>query len=235
MLTRSALTSSFIVVFGVAQSIGAQNASDPVLAAKVDSIANQVLRTTGVPSASVAVVRNGRLAYANAYGAARLEPRTSATPDMRYAIGSISKQFTATAILLLQQEGKLSLDDPVSRFIPGLTRGNEVTVRQLLSHTSGYQDFWPQDYVMPMMLKSTTPQSIADRWAKQPLDFDPGARWQYSNTNYTLAGMVVERAAGLPFFQFVRTRILEPVGLASASDFDASPRAGVQLGLSIDF
>ncbi|MDP9278324.1 MAG: beta-lactamase family protein [Gemmatimonadota bacterium] len=225
MLTRSALTCSFIVVFASAQSIGAQSASDPALAVKVDSIANQVLRTTGVPSASVAVVRNGRLVYANAYGAARLEPRTAATPDMRYAIGSISKQFTAAAILLLQQEGKLSLDDPVSRFISGLTRGNEVTVRQLLSHTSGYQDFWPQDYVMPMMLKSTTPQSIADRWAKQPLDFDPGARWQYSNTNYTLAGMVVERAAGVPFFQFVRTRILEPVGLTSASDFDASPRA----------
>lgn len=204
--------------------------TDPALAAKVDAIANQVLQSTGVPSASVAVVRNGRLAYANAYGAAKLDPRVAATPDMRYAIGSISKQFTAVAILLLQQEGKLSLDDPVSRFIPGLTRGNEVTVRQLLSHTSGYQDFWPQDYVMPMMLKSTTPQSIADRWAKQPLDFDPGTRWQYSNTNYTLAGMVVEKAAGMPFFQFVRTRILEPVGLASASDFDVNPRAANATG-----
>jgi D-alanyl-D-alanine carboxypeptidase len=199
--------------------------SDRALSAKVDAVVNQLLQSTGVPSASVAVVKNGRLVHANAYGAAKLEPRASATRDMRYAIGSISKQFTAAAILLLQQEGKLSLDDPVSRFIPGLTRGNEVTVRQLLSHTSGYQDFWPQDYVMPMMLNSVTPQSIADRWAKQPLDFDPGARWQYSNTNYTLAGMVVEKAAGMPFFQFVRTRILEPVGLTSASDFDASPRA----------
>jgi len=99
---------------------------------------------------------------------------------MRYAVGSISKQFTAVAILLLQQEGKLKLDDPVSRFIPGLTRGNQVTVRQLLSHTSGYQDFWPQDYVMPNMLKPTTPQAIADEWAKKPLDFEPGSRWQYS-------------------------------------------------------
>ncbi|MDP9205691.1 MAG: beta-lactamase family protein, partial [Gemmatimonadota bacterium] len=82
------------------------------------------------------------------------------------------------------------------------------------------------DYVMPMMLKPITPQSIADRrWAKQPLDFDPGTRWQYSNTNYTLAGMVVEKAARMPFFQFVRTRILEPVGLTSASDFDVNPRA----------
>src|SRR5712671_2262972 len=198
---------------------------DTVLAQRVDAIANQVLQSTGVPSASVAVVKNGRVVYANAYGAAKLDLRAPATPDLRYAIGSISKQFTAVAILLLQQDGKLKLDDPVSRFIPGLTRGNEVTVRQLLSHTSGYQDFWPQDYVMPGMLQATTPQAIADAWAKKALDFAPGSRWQYSNTNYTLAGMVVEKASGMPFFQFVRTRILAPVGLTSAADFDASPRA----------
>jgi CubicO group peptidase (beta-lactamase class C family) len=209
---------------GVVQAQTAAS-TDPALARQVDSIANQVLQSTGVPSASIAVVKNGRLVYANAYGAARLEPRATATPDMRYAIGSISKQFTAVAVLLLQQDGKLKLDDPVSRYIPGLTRGNEVTVRQLLSHTSGYQDFWPQDYVMPMMLQATTPQAIADQWAKKPLDFDPGSRWQYSNTNYTLAGMVVEKASGMKFFQFVRTRILAPVGLTSAADFDASPRA----------
>jgi CubicO group peptidase (beta-lactamase class C family) len=203
---------------------------DTVLAQKVDAIANHVLQSTGVPSASVAVVKNGRLAYANAYGAAKLEPRAPATPDLRYAIGSISKQFTAVAILLLQQDGKLRLDDPVSRFIPGLTRGNEVTVRQLLSHTSGYQDFWPQDYVMPGMLQATTPQAIADAWAKKPLDFAPGSRWQYSNTNYTLAGMVVEKASGMPFFQFVRSRILVPAGLTSAMDFDVSPRAANTTG-----
>jgi CubicO group peptidase (beta-lactamase class C family) len=190
----------------------------------------QVLQTTGVPSASVAVVTHGRIAYVNAYGAAKLDPRAPATPEMRYAIGSISKQFTATAILLLQQDGKLSLDDPVSKFVPGLTRGNEVTIRQLLSHTSGYQDFWPQDYVMPMMLLPTTPQAIVDRWAKQPLDFAPGSRWQYSNTNYTIAGMVIEKASGMPFFQFIRTRISQTLGLASASDFDANPRNGDATG-----
>jgi len=119
---------------------------------------------------------------------------------------------------------------PVSRFIPGLTRGNEVTVRQLLSHTSGYQDFWPQDYVMPGMLQATTPQAIADAWAKKPLDFAPGSRWQYSNTNYTLAGMVVEKASRMPFFQFVRSRILVPTGLTSAMDFDVSPRAANTTG-----
>src|SRR3954464_2484761 len=205
-------------------SIPSQSAARP-LQQQVDSAASTVLQSTGVPSATVAVVKNGTLAYANAYGSAKLEPKVPATRDMRYAVGSISKQFTAVAALILQQEGKLKLGDPVSKYIPGLTRGNDVTIRMLLSHTSGYQDFWPQDYVMPGMLKRTTPQAIADAWAKKPLDFEPGSRWQYSNTNYTLAGMVVEKASGMPFFQFVRTRILQPVGLTSAADFDVDPRA----------
>jgi D-alanyl-D-alanine carboxypeptidase len=230
MLNRALFAGALLIAY--VGPIHAQLAgpSDSALARQVDAIANQVLQSTGVPSASVAVVKNGRVAYANAYGSAKLDPRAPATPDLRYAIGSISKQFTAVAILLLLQDGKLKLDDPVSRFIPGLTRGNEVTVRQLLSHTSGYQDFWPQDYVMPGMLQATTPQAIADQWAKKPLYFDPGSRWQYSNTNYTLAGMVVEKASGMPFFQFVRSRILVPAGLTSAMDFDASPRAANTTG-----
>ena len=126
----------------------------------VDSIVQAVLQSTGVPSASVAVVQGGRLAYAQAYGRARLEPEFAARPTMRYSIGSISKQFAAAAILLLQQEGKLSLDDRVSHFFPDLTRARDVTIRQLLSHTSGYQDYWPQDYVPPFMLDSISGAGI---------------------------------------------------------------------------
>ena len=206
----------------------AQGSGTPELSARVDSIANAVLASTGVPSATVAVVTHGTLAYAQAYGAAKLEPRVAATPDMRYGIGSISKQFTAACVLLLQQEGKLSLDDKVSKYVPGLTRGNEVTIRQLLSHTSGYQDFWPQDYVPPAMEKATTPQAILDHWAKQPLDFEPGTRWQYSNTNFEIAALIVEKASGKPFYQFVRTRILDPLGITSAVDFDAKGPTSVQ-------
>ncbi len=110
---------------------------DPAIKARVDRIAAQTLEQTDVPSASVAVVRHGKLVYTHAYGQARLDPPTPATPQMRYSIGSISKQFTATAILLLQEEGKLSLDDAVGKYVPGLTRGNDVTIRQILSHTSG--------------------------------------------------------------------------------------------------
>jgi D-alanyl-D-alanine carboxypeptidase len=198
---------------------------DTALTRTVDSIATAVLQATGVPSASVAVVRHGQVVYANAYGKANLEQGTAATPAMRYGIGSVSKQFTAAAILLLVEQGRVALDDPIAKYVPGLTRGNEVTIRALLSHTSGYQDFWPQDYLMTPMRRSITPQQIADRWGKQPLDFTPGTRWQYSNTNYTLAGMVVEKASGMPFWRFVQTRLLDPLRLASAKDFDANPRA----------
>jgi D-alanyl-D-alanine carboxypeptidase len=186
----------------------------------VDSTVQDVLQSTGAPSASVAVVRGGKLVYAQAYGAAQLEPRVAARPDMRYSIGSISKQFTASAILLLQQDGRLSLDDPVSRFLPDLTRARDVTIRELLSHTSGYQDYWPQDYVPPFMLDSTSAPRILDRWARKPLDFEPGTRWQYSNTNYVIAGLIVERASGMPFFEFLRRRILTPLGLASVVNVD---------------
>ena len=198
------------------------------LPARVDSIATAVLASTGVPSASVAVVTHGTLAYAHAYGNAKLDPRTPATTEMRYGIGSISKQFTAAAVLLLQQEGKISLDDPVSKYVPGLTRGDDVTIRMVLSHTSGYQDFWPQDYVPPSMEKPITPQAILDHWAKQPLDFEPGTRWQYSNTNFEIAALAVEKASGMPFFQFVRTRILEPLHIASAVDFDAHGPSSIE-------
>ena len=223
---------AFAVFGGMAASSSlarAQGATqDARLGAAVDSIAFDVLVRTGVPSASVAVVRHGKVVYARAYGDARIGPKLAAASDMLYGIGSISKQFTAATILLLQQEGKLSLSDPVSRYVPGLTRGNEVTIRELLSHTSGYQDFWPQDYVPPLMQKPITPQGILDRWAKQPLDFDPGTRWQYSNTNFVIAALIVEKASGMPFFKFLQSRILDPLNMKSAINFDALGPSSVQ-------
>ena len=221
-------TVSLLAALAAAPALAQAQDASARLAANVDSIANAVLASTGVPSATVAVVMHGQLAYAQAYGSAKLDPHVAATPDMRYGIGSISKQFTAACVLLLQQDGKLKLDDPVSKYVPGLTRGNDVTIRQLLSHTSGYQDFWPQDYVPPAMEKAITPQAILDHWAKQPLDFEPGTRWQYSNTNFEIAALIVEKASGKPYFQFVRTRVLEPLGITTAIDFDALGPTSVQ-------
>lgn len=201
----------------------------PELKAKIDKLAVDTLAKSGVPSASLAIVRDGQVVYLKAYGDAR--PKTAATPEMRYSIGSISKQFTAAAILLLQEQGKLSLDDKVAKFIPDLTRANEVSIRQLLSHTSGYQDFWPQDYVMPMMLQPVRAQKIMDGWARKPLDFEPGTKWQYSNTNYVIAGVIIEKASGKPLLEFMQEKIFTPLGMKTVASMDITKAsAGDPLG-----
>src|SRR5271154_3063787 len=119
----------------------------PETAAAIDTLVAKALSDTGTPAVSIAIVKDGKVAFARAYGDARLNPKTAATADMRFSIGSVSKQFMAASLLLAQESGKLSLDDRVGKFLPGLTRANDITVRQLLSHTSGYQDYYPQDYV----------------------------------------------------------------------------------------
>ena len=182
---------------------------------KIDEIVTKTLSETGAPSASLAVVRDGQIVYEHAYGLANLEMKMAAQPTMRYCIGSISKQFTASAILMLAEQKKLSLDDPVSKYVPKLTRGNEVTIRQLLSMTSGYQDFWPQDYVMPMMMQPASAEFILDHWARIPLDFEPGTKWQYSNTNYVIAGLILEKAAGMPMLDFMKQRMFAPLRMNS--------------------
>jgi D-alanyl-D-alanine carboxypeptidase len=192
--------------------------------AAIDAKVADVLKETGAPGASLAVVKDGAIVYAKAYGAARLgPPPLAATETMRFSIGSISKQFTASAILLLAEEGKISLDDRVVRWLPGLTRAKDVTVRQLLSMTSGYEDYWPQDYVMPPMRKPVSAAEILDTWARKPLDFEPGTKWQYSNTNYVAAGVIVEKAAGQPLLDFLRARVFGPLGMTSVADTDSAP------------
>ena len=193
---------------------------------EIDNVALDLLKKSGAPSASIAVVKDGKLAYVHAYGMADTKTHLAAASTMRYSVGSISKQFTAAAILLLAEEGKLSLDDKVGRWLPDLTRANEITIRQILSMTSGYQDYWPQDYVMPDMIKPTSAQAILDGWARKPLDFEPGTKWQYSNTNYIIAGLIVEKIAGMPLFDFLQKRIFLPLEMKSVFDSDAAALPG---------
>ena len=183
----------------------------PAEISQVDQLVTNTLAETGVPSAEIAVVRNGKLVLNKAFGKAN--EGLTARPDLPYQIASNSKQFTAMALILLRDDGKLSLDDHVSKFVQGITGGDEITIRQLLSHTSGLQDFWPQDYMFSDMTVPTTPQHIVDKWAKKPLDFEPGTRWQYSNTGYVVAGMIVEKVAGEPLLTFLNQRIFNPLGM----------------------
>jgi CubicO group peptidase (beta-lactamase class C family) len=190
----------------------------PAQAAEIDRIVTTSLAAEDVPSASVAVVKDGRIVFTRAYGKAN--EGLPASPALPYQIASISKQFTAMALLLLEDEGKLSLDDHVAKYLPGITGGDRITIRQLLSHTSGLQDFWPQDYSFEAMSHPTTPAAIVDRWAKKPLDFQPGEQWQYSNTGYVVAGMIAEKVSGEPLVHFLTRKIFRPLGMTSVRDQD---------------
>ena len=192
----------------------------PDLSARVAAAVSDLVKSTQVPSASVGIVRDGKIVYTRAFGDARLHPPVPAKSSMHYAIGSISKQFTVAAVMLLQQEGKLSIDDPVSTWMPELTRANEVTLRNLMSHTSGYEDYAPQDYTIPAWTHPTSAEKIVHEWATKPLDFDPGTQYQYSNTNYNIVGLIVQKVAGVPFWQFLQQHVLQPVGLDSTLDLD---------------
>ncbi len=190
----------------------------PTLNAELDEKISSALKASGAPSVSVAVVKDGQIAYAKAFGKANIGEDRPATVATRYAIGSVSKQFTAAAILLLAEQGKLSLNDKVAKYLPDLTRAREVTIRELLSHTSGYEDYAPQDYIIPEWTRPITPREIMDRWAKKPLNFDPGTRWQYSNTNYVIAGQIFEKASGQPLVAFLREKIFGPLGMTTPGE-----------------
>ena len=185
----------------------------PDTAAKVATLAQKVLADSGVPSASIGIVQDDRIVYTRAFGLARVSPPVPADASIAYPIGSISKQFTATAILILQQQGKLSLQEPVSKFFPELTRANDVKILNLLTHTSGYQDYAPQDYTIPAWKLPGDPLKVVHEFAGKPLDFDPGTQWQYSNTNFVLAALIVQKVSGEPFAKFLRDNVLKPAHL----------------------
>ena len=214
----------FRFLAAVVLSIGclrAQLPADTLVA--IDQLVTKALSDSGTPAVSIAIVRDGKVVLARAYGDGRLDPKTPAAAGMRFSIGSVSKQFLAGALLLAQESGQLSLDDKVAKYLPNLTRAGDITVRQLLSHTAGYQDYYPQDYLPPFMRQPVTAQGILDRWATKPLDFEPGSAWQYSNTGFVVAALVLEKATGTPAFEFLRQHIFTPLGMKTIYDLDHQP------------
>lgn len=217
-MTRIVIT---LLAFLAAPVVAQPLTSAEVMA--IDKLVAQTLEDTGVPSVSIAVVRDGQIVLSKAYGKA--SGTLQARPDQPYQIASISKQFTAMGLLLLEDEGKLDLDDSVAKWVPGITYGDRITIRQMLAHTSGLQDNWPQDYSFALMEKSVTPQGIADRWGKKPLDYEPGTRWQYSNTGYVVAGMILEKASGEPLMTYLKRRVFEPAGIIGLNQDDTNTTA----------
>src|SRR5580698_5695242 len=203
------------ILIGLAFLLAAPAFAKPLTAEQklaIDAAVVKILKASEVPSASIAIVTDGKLDYAHAYGDQRLDG-SAATTTARYPLASISKQFTAAAILLLVEDGKMSLDDKVAKYLPTLTGADVVSIRELLSHTSGYRDYWPQDFQFEAMTKPITPEAILDRWARAPLDYTPGTKWQYSNTGYIVAGRIFEKVAKERLQSFEQRRLFKPLRL----------------------
>src|SRR6266498_1905527 len=182
---------------------------------RVDTYIRSEMSKRRIPGLSLAVVEGGRLRKAMGYGLADIELRVPATPDTVYQIGSMTKQFTAAGIMLLVEAGKISLGDTIHKYLPDLPvawRG--VTLRHLLTHTSGIKDFADLADTETERAKDYTKAQIIALVSGAPLEFRPGEKWNYSNTGYFLLGMIIERVSGKPYEDFLRERILRPLGMA---------------------
>jgi len=168
--------------------------------------------TGEAPGASVLVIRDGKVVLKRAYGLANLEEKRKATPKTNYRLASVTKQFTATAILILAEQGKLSLDDPLTEFFPDFpTYGAQITVRHLLNHTSGLPDY--EDHLPPSSEPVLDADVLEILKRQEGGYFPPGSAFRYSNSGYALLALVVERVSGVSFAEFLRGNIFAPLGM----------------------
>ncbi len=162
---------------------------------------------------TVGVMRDGEVIFARGYGLADVAAKTPVTPDTLFAIGSVTKQFTCAVALQLEQEGRLSFDDPVAKYAPSLTRAADITVRDVAGMVSGYRDYYPLDFVDRPMAAPRPSAEIITEFASRPLDFEPRSRYSYSNTGYLLLGRIAEIAGREPFAAALERRLIAPLGL----------------------
>lgn len=189
---------------------------------EIDSLIQRVVASKRLVGLSVGVMQNGKVVLAKGYGYRSLEPKLPVTPTTMFGIGSVTKQFTCSAALLLEQEGKLSMNDPVAKYFPSATRAQDITLLELGQHVTGYRDYYPLDFVVREMAKPEPTDSVIARYATRPLDFEPGSRWSYSNTNFLILGKAVEMASGQTIGAFMKERIFTPIGMTRTS-FDRTP------------
>jgi CubicO group peptidase (beta-lactamase class C family) len=212
---RSVLAATLICLCG--GTAVAQLPTTEALGNRVDAVAKQMLsrHTAGV---SVAVARDGRVILARGYGMANVEHAVAVTPDTVFHIASISKYILAAVVLQLVDEGKLRLDDDVTKYVPEApTGGHHVTVRQLLNHTSGIYSFTSLPDAANNERLELTHEQVLGLIKDRPFDFEPGTRWRYDNSAFYLAGMVVERVTKQEYGAYVREHVFKPLGMSSAS------------------
>jgi D-alanyl-D-alanine carboxypeptidase len=201
----AALLTGGLVVSAHAQAVNAT---------QLDSIIRKAVVEKHIVGLSVGVMQNGKVVLAKGYGVRDLASKDPVTPQTMFAIGSVTKQFTCTALLMLAEQKRLSLADPISNWYPTLTRAKDIRLIDLGGHLSGYHDYYPLDFVDGEMQKPATADEIITEYATRPLDFAPRSRYSYSNTGFLILGRVIEKVSGEPFGAFVAKQIFTPLKLS---------------------
>jgi CubicO group peptidase (beta-lactamase class C family) len=186
---------------------------------EVDEYVRGVLQERHIPGAAVAVIKNGKIIKAEGYGLASVEFNVPATKDTVFEIGSISKQMTAAAVLLLTEEGKINLDEKISKYLPATPDSwKNVSVRNLLTHTSGIKSYTALGGFE--LSKRYSRDDFIKTLGVEPLDFETGSRYSYSNSGYNLLGFIIEAVSGKSYWDFMRERIFKPLGMNQTADRD---------------
>ena len=193
-------------------------ASPPPFNAPVAAAVDKILAAQKPVGAAVGIVKDGRLVYVKTYGLRNVAKNEPVDENTRFEIGSVTKQFTAAAILQLQEAGKLSIDDKLAQYLPAFPHANEITLRQMLNQVSGLEDYLHQ--VPPDKLASGGGLSAIAALVNVPLHFTPGTKWEYSNTNYYVLGKVVEKVSGQSWEAYVREHIFAPAGMTRSAFVD---------------
>lgn len=166
------------------------------------------------PGAAVIVVRDGEVLFRKGYGMANLELGVSIEPHMAFRLGSLTKQFTAVSILMLMEQGRLNIQDDMTRFLPDYpTGGRSVTIEHLLRHTSGIKSYTSMPEWLPLLRKDMSVDEIIDLFKDQPFEFEPGENFKYNNSGYILLGAIIEKISGMSYAEFVHRNIFEPLGM----------------------
>ena len=220
-LTIALAVLSALVCLSGRATVSARQVPGSRLADAVDAISVAALRELQLPSLSIAIARGSRVLLAKAYGLADLENDVAATERTVYRIGSITKQFTAAAILRLAEQRKLSLDDEISRYVPSLQRhGWRMSIRQLLNHTSGIRSFTAIPGFASKERLDLSDDELLAVFQNEEVDFEPGTNFLYNNSAFYLLAMVIERLSGRAYRDFMRDDVFVPLGLADTRACD---------------
>jgi CubicO group peptidase (beta-lactamase class C family) len=191
----------------------ASQASESDLASQIDSLLSKVYKANE-PGAAILVKKEGKILFCKGYGLADMELNVPVEPGMVFRLGSITKQFTAVGILMLAEQGKLSLQDDITKFLPDYpTQGKTITVEHLLTHTSGIKSYTELPEWLALWRKDMTLKEIIDLFKNQPMEFSPGERWKYNNSGYILLGAIIEKVSSETYEAFIQKYIFEPLGM----------------------